>query len=138
MFATSFKGQFNFNDTYVDTYQLIDPFDVISYFPNSIYTYFPILCNFTFNYNLTEIIYVKLWNYTTETLIANLVPTGFVNNVTNDIEIFVNTLGKYYFTLKVKNEFGEYLEITNKEKLKFEVANPDYSFIHYTNDYLTA
>ena len=138
MFATSFKGQFNFNDTYEDTYQLIDPFDVISYFPNSIYTYFPILCNFTFNYNLTEIIYVKLWNYTTETLIANLVPTGFVNNVTNDIEIFVNTLGKYYFTLKVKNEFGEYLEITNKEKLKFEVANPDYSFIHYTNDYLTA
>lgn len=138
MFATSFKGQFNFNDTYVDTFQLIDPFDVISYFPNSIYTYFPILCNFTFNYNLTEIIYVKLWNYTTETLIANLVPTGFVNNVTNDIEMFVNTLGKYYFTLKVKNQFGEYLEITNKEKLKFEVANPDYSFIHYTNDYLTA
>jgi hypothetical protein len=136
MFATSFKGQFNYNDNYVDTFQLIDPFDVISYFPNSIYTYFPILCNFTFNYNLTEIIYVKLWNYTTETLIANLVPTGFVNNVTNDIEMFVNTLGKYYFTLKVKNEFGEYLEITNKEKLKFEVANPDYSFIHYTNDYL--
>jgi hypothetical protein len=138
MFATSFKGQFNYADTYVDTYQLIDPFDVISYFPNSIYTYFPLLCNFTFNYNLTEIIYVKLWNYTTETLIADLVPTGFVNNVTNDIEMFVPTLGKYYFTLKVKNEFGEYLEITNKEKLKFESANPDYSFIHYTNDYLTA
>lgn len=136
MFSTSFKGQFDYADVYVDNYQLIAPFDVTSYFPNSLYAYFPTICNFTFNYNLSEIIYVKLWNYSTETLIANLEPTGFVDNVTNNIDMFVNTFGKFYFTLKAKDELGDILEITNKDRLTFEIAtNPDYNFIHYTTDY---
>lgn len=135
MFGTSFKGQFDYSDVYVDDYQLIDAFDVTSYFPNSIYSEFPIICNFTFNYNLSEIFYVKLWNHTTETLIANLTPTGFIDNVTNNIDMFVDSLGTYYFTLKVKNELGDILEITNKEKLKFQIANPDYRFLHYSDDY---
>ena len=135
MFSTSFKGQFDYSDVYVDNYQLIAPFDVTSYFPNSIYDSFPVICNFTFNYNLSEIIYVKLWNYTTNTLIANLEPIGFVDNVTNNIDMFVNRLGTYYFTLKVKNQLGDILEVKNKEKLKFQIANPDYRFAHYSDDY---
>lgn len=135
LFSTSFKGQFDYKDTFIDSNQIFQNFNVISYAPNGSVNIDnqPLEYNITFNRNIQEINYLKILNYIDD-----------ISNGINAIDIDYNKIfgvlsilpiGKYYFTLKVTSTFGEVLEITNKDTLTFEVRNADYSATDYSNNY---
>ena len=135
LFSTTFKGQFDYNDKFIDSNQIADDFSVILYTPNGInkFSLSPSRYYIEFNRDYQTCDYVKLYNFDTDALVQNL----NIETSTNVLEggLGILALGKYYFTLKVTSIFGEVLEITDKNALTFEVKVADYNSTDYSNNY---
>lgn len=136
MFATSFKGQFNFDDVYVDENQIKPIFNYIDIYPTGIYstTNSPNNFSITFNQDIESIEYIKLYNKSPNFLIADLTPTITGNVITGALSLGI---GSYYIQFKVTSVFGEVFEVTSNNIWQFQVKLGDYSTTHYTNEYLT-
>jgi hypothetical protein len=138
LFSTSFKGQFNYKDTYSEENQIAPVFNYVSLYPLGNYAIAekPDYYYSELNYEIESIDYVKIWSFDTDSLIQNLPYSisvgGFFEESLPDLP-----LGKYYITFKVTSIWNEVLEVTDKNIWNFTIQNADYSSTHYTNDYLT-
>jgi hypothetical protein len=137
MFATSFKGQFNFNDVYTDENQIAPIFNYISLYPLGNYSISntPDRVKCIFNYNIYNFEYIKLYDFYNDNLIKNYDLNSFLNNIFQSEDTF-SEIGKYYVTFKCTSIKGDVLEVNDKNIWNFTIQNPDYSSTHYTNDYL--
>lgn len=138
MFATSFKGQFNFDDTFVDQNQIKDIFNYIDLYPFGVYSIsnVPNVFLATFNQNIQSVEYIKLYNSNTNTLIEDLTIYPLSGN---EIEGNLPTLGlgKYFIKFKCTSTDNEVLEIINKT-WSFTIKTGDYNMSDYnSNFYLT-
>jgi hypothetical protein len=134
MFATSFKGQFNFDDVYTDENQIKPIFNFIDVYPTGIYSLnnLPTTFSITFNEDIESVEYIKLYKLP-NLLVSDLTPTISGNVITGALSV---EIGNYYIQLKVTSILGEVLEVTSNNAWQFQVKVSDYSSIHYTNDYL--
>lgn len=135
MFSTSFKGQFNYNDTYVDQNQIKDIFNYIDLYPFGVYSPNNLPNTFlaTFNQNVQSVEYIKLFNGNTNALIENL--TIYPISA-NEIEGNLPTLGlgKYYITFKCTSNDNEVLEVVNKT-WNFTIKTGDYNISDYNPNF---
>lgn len=137
MFGTSFKGQFDYADVYVDNYQLIDNFNYTELYPLGAYGQNnpPTTFKATFNRLIQSVEYIELWNKSPNVKITDLNPTISGNEINGLLSLGV---GSYYILFKVTSVYGEVIEVNNKNIWYFNVQLGDYSSTHYTNDYITA
>lgn len=137
MFATSFKGQFNYSDTYIDNNQLIEPFNYTELYPLSTYGQSnpPTTFKAEFNRLIESVEYIELWNKSPNVKITDLTPTISGSDISGLLSLGV---GSYYILFKVTSVYGEVIEVTDKNIWAFNVKLGDYSSTHYTNDYITA
>lgn len=132
-FATSFKGQFEAKDTYTPVYQILAPFVSILYEPLGLYNLssIPVDGVANFNYDLTSVSNLKIWNYDTDAFISDLIPSlsfqGF------DFTLPILTEGAYYITYDAVSVLGQTLIITDKEVWKFSIENGHYNNTQYNN-----
>lgn len=137
LFSTSFKGQFDYKDKFIDSNQIASDFNITQFYPSGILnvSYTPDHSFAYFNYNIENIEYFNLYDFNTNELIENLSTNNVGNNYHESIIVTTLGIGKYYFNLKATSIFGEVLEITDKNTLNFEVRNADYSSTDYSNNY---
>ena len=132
-FEATFKAQINETETYTDVNQIAPIFNYLTLEPLGFYTLdsLPSDVIATFNYNLTSLVYLKLYNYDTDSFISNLSVTITDNELTAILPTLAN--GNYYFTFKVINLFNEVLEVTDKDVWKFSIADGEYESTEYDN-----
>jgi hypothetical protein len=136
LFSTSFKGQFNYKDTYSEENQIAPIFNYVTLQPlgNYVIDEKPTSYIATFNYFIESVDYVKIWNFDTDTLIEDLAFSYSLETIEENLPDL--PLGKYYITFKATSIWNEVLEVTDKNIWNFTIQNADYSSTHYTNDYL--
>jgi len=138
LIGASFKAQINESEIYLDSNQIAPIFNYTSLSPLGIYTLsgLPTDANASFNYDLTSVVYLKLYDYETDAFINSLMVSIIDNEFTATLPTLTN--GKYYFTFKVINIFNETLEVTDKDIWSFEVKDGVYDSTIYNNSqYLT-
>lgn len=138
LIGASFKAQINEAEIYNDINQIAPIFNYISLSPLGFYALdtLPNDILASFNYNLTSVVYLKLYNYDTDAFISNIEVEIIDNEFNAPLPTLTN--GNYYFTFSVINNFSEVLEITDKEVWKFSILDGEYSNEDYSNtEYLT-
>lgn len=137
MFSTSFKGQFDYADVYVDNYQLLATFNYTELYPLGQYGQNnpPTTFIAKFNRRIQSVEYIELWNARPNFKIIDLNPTISGTDISGLLTIGI---GSYYILFKVTSIYGEVLEVISDRTWDFTVQLGDYSATHYTNDYITA
>lgn len=133
LIGATFKAQINETETYLDSNQIAPQFNYTSLSPLYVYTLssLPSDAFATFNYNLTSVNYLKLYNSDTDALISDLTATITDNEFTAVLPILAN--GNYYFTFSVTSVFNEVLEVTDKEIWKFSIADGEFDNTEFDN-----
>ena len=136
LIGASFKSQINETETYLDSNQIAPVFNYISLSPLGFYTLLslPNDAIATFNYDLTVVGYLNLYDYDTDALISNLTATITDDEISTSLPILAN--GNYYFTFSVTNNFSEVLEVTDKEIWKFSIADGEFDNTEFSNEFL--
>jgi len=132
-FATMFKGQFEANDKYILDFQIAPDFTYVYLEPLGLYnlTSIPISGLANFNYDLTSVSNVKIWNYDTDAFIGNLIPSLSFESF--DFTLPVLTAGSYYITFDSVSILGQILNVTDKNIWKFTIENGQYNNAQYNN-----
>lgn len=133
-FSTTFKGQFEANDTYNAQYQIRQPFVSIGYSPFGLYTLASIPVNgaAVFNHGISTAFDVKLWDYDTDTFIMDI--TIFIATNSFDFIMPALGLGNYYFTFEAKDILNQVIKVTDKETWKFTISTGQYNKLQYKNN----
>lgn len=133
LFGASLKAQINETETYLDSNQIAQIFNYTSLSPLGFYTLdsLPTDANAIFNFDLTSVSYLKLYDYDTDILISDLTAVITNNEISDTLPILAN--GNYYFTFSVTNNFSEVLELTDKDIWKFSIADGEFESTEFDN-----
>ena len=117
-FSTTFKGQFEANDTYNAQYQILPAFTYVTLNPLGMFTTvtFPSGVNTdTMNLKIKSISNVKLWNFTNDAFIGNVPFNSIINNSFNiDLSSFGLSFGEYYITFDAVSIYNQIFNLTDK------------------------
>ena len=137
-FQSELTASVNYNDTYTRTFQIAKPLELVSYYPNAIYTLAGVenRITLTFNHSIDSVSSSIIKLFKDNVFYANL-DLIQINNTTFEQEYNFTENGNY--TIKIEN--GKFISNlygqTQQMSLDFRIKNGDYSSIHYSNDYLT-
>ena len=136
-FSTTFKGQFEANDTYNAQYQILPAFTYVTLNPLGMFTTvtFPSGVNTdTMNLKIKSISNVKLWNFTNDAFIGNVPFNSIINNSFNiDLSSFGLSFGEYYITFDAVSIYNQIFNLTDKNIYKFSIQNGHYNNTQYNN-----
>ena len=137
-FQSELTASVNYNDTYARTFQIAKPLELVSYYPNAIYTLAGVenRITLTFNHSIDSVSSSIIKLFKDNVFYSNL-DLIQINNTTFEQEYNFPENGNY--TIKIEN--GKFISNlygqTQQMSLDFRIKNGDYSSIHYSNDYLT-
>jgi len=137
-FQSELTASVNYNDTYTRTFQIAKPLELVSYYPDSIYTLAEIdnRITLTFNHSINSVSSSIIKLFKDNVFYANL-DLIQINNTTFEQEYNFTENGNYTIEIEngkfISNLYGQ----TQQISLDFRIKNGDYSSIHYSNDYLT-
>lgn len=137
-FQSELTASVNYNDTYVRTFQIAEPLELISYYPDSVYTLAGIdnKITLTFNHSIDSVSSSIIKLFKDDVFYDNL-DLIQINNTTFEQEYNFTENGNYTIEIEngkfISNLYGQ----TQQMSLDFKIKNGDYSSIHYSNDYLT-
>lgn len=137
VFGASFSAQINEDITYNDVYQIAPDLILSSFIPLDFYTLatIPSTGVATFNRNITfGSGTINLYNYDTDVLLNSLTITVTDNYFEFTMPLLAN--GAYYFKIEnglIFDDLNRTIAITDKELLKFEIADGQYNNTEYDN-----
>lgn len=137
-FESELTASVNYNDTYTKTFQIAKPLELVSYYPDSIYTLAGVenRITLTFNHSIDSVSSSIIKLFKDNVFYANL-DLIQINNTTFEQEYNFTENGNYTIEIEsgkfISNLYGK----TKQMSLDFRIKNADYSNIHYSNDYLT-
>lgn len=138
LFPCNFKGQFIEKDVYNSSFQIAGNFNYSYLLPLGIYTqsnFIYSLVELSFNQNIKEVSYIKLYNYDTEEFVLNL-PFNFNPNISPNLEVNFTTIlpnGNYFVVTELNSVYDQELKILDKEVWNFSIVNGEYNNSEYNN-----
>ena len=137
-FEADFKAQLRPGELYADTSQIAPALAAIFLSPLGLYTVAatPIDGTAIFNYPLVSASGLALYNYSDDSLIADLSPLVSDDTVTFNLPAI--GVGTYYIVGTFTDIFGQVLTISDKEVYKFRVSTGDFLNTDFNNiDFFT-
>lgn len=137
-FQSELTASVNYNDSFDYQLQIAKPLELVSYYPNTIYTLAGLenRITLTFNHSIDSVSSSIIKLFKDNVFYSNL-DLIQINNTTFEQEYSFTENGNYTIEIEngkfISNLYGQ----TQQMSLDFRIKNGDYSSIHYSNDYLT-
>jgi hypothetical protein len=128
-FSSTFKGQFEANDTYIADYQIAPPFvGVYNPLGNYALSALPIEAQAGFNYALQSVINVQL--YFNNSLLVNIIPEVLNNTFSFDLPTL--EIGEYYVLFQATSVLGQTFT-ANSNTWAFVISEGEFDRTEFDN-----
>lgn len=137
-FQSELTASVNYNDSFDYQLQIAEPLELVSYYPDSIYTLDSVenRITLTFNHSVDSVSSSIIKLYKDDVFYINLDLIQIDSNTFEQVYNFTEN-GNY----SIEIESGKFINTlygqTDQMSLEFRIKNGDYSSLHYSTDYLT-